>query len=355
MTTVTGVNIPSQVTDQYTPTSTATSIATYGDRYTYITAYLAPSAVPLSNSPATSDFIYSYYIADCRNPTATDDSYYGPSSGGGSSGDDGDDGDDGPRSGGGSSESTATRALRTWVIVVIVILVLLVVLFFFGFLENFLWFRRLMLGKSTLRFGTISWILISLWVACFTRSQSARTPEDQARLKQQWEAMSGGTKWKLWWKWGFRHAYPVDLLGDPNTPGSAPMGPPQMQAMAFQGQPPSDPKNPMATAQPYAGAPPQQHQWGGQPMYQYAQPGQPVQGQYPMQFQGQPPQYQHPMQQQYPGYPMQYQMQPPDQSHSLSPQPTGTTTLTQTSQIPSPQTPSPAPDQGQHQHPHQQQ
>ena len=295
--------------------------------------FLPPDAVSLSKEPATTDYIYSWYLADCRNPTATDDSYWGPSSAGGRSGGSGgsssDDDDD-------DDYDSYSNALKAWVIVVIVIASILPLLFFFGFLENWLWFRRLMLGKSTLRFGTICWILLSLWVLCFTRKQRERTPEDQARLKQQWDAMSGGTKWKLWWKWGFRRAYPVELLGDPNIPGSAPLVP-QVQQMQFQGQPPSDPKNAMATAQPYPGAPAQQ--WGGQPGYYYVQPGQPVQGQYPPQFQGQPPQFQGQMPQAFPGQPMHYQTQPGGQGQMLSPQATGTT-LTQ---APSPQTPSPGP------------
>jgi hypothetical protein len=218
--TMTQVNIPSEVADRVTPTAYSTSVGAYYS-YTYVTAYLSPSAVPLDQEPATSDFVYSYYIASCRNPTATGAAYYGPSHGGGS--------------GSSSSSSdievcsllTGCTTIRTWVIVIASVLPSLFVL---GFVESYLWFRQLMLGKTAMRVGTICWILLSLWVLCFTRQVPARGLEDQAALKIQWDAMSAGTRWKLWWRWGFRNAYPVDLLGlDPRDRLPAARVNPQMQ------------------------------------------------------------------------------------------------------------------------------
>lgn len=49
--------------------------------------------------------------------------------------------------------------------------------------------------------------------------------------------MSAGTKWKLWWRWGFRHAYPVDLLGPDPSPRLPVQMNPQMQQR--QGNPPT--------------------------------------------------------------------------------------------------------------------
>ncbi|KAK3314309.1 hypothetical protein B0H66DRAFT_376025 [Apodospora peruviana] len=221
VTTYSNVYIPYQVTGQLKPTSTATTVYTYttdNSKVTYYTAYLTSGAAPAESSGDPMDaFEYTYYVANCRNPTATGDGYYGPTAGSGFGGS----GSSGGGSGGsGSSDNDdcyyyCVATVRDWVIAIAVVIPSL---FLLGFLESWLWFRRLMLGKSTLRVGTISWIMISLWVLCFTRKSPARTAQDQAVLNQRWANMKGGTRWKLWWKWGFRTAYPVDLLGaDPRT------------------------------------------------------------------------------------------------------------------------------------------
>ena len=226
VTTMVEVQVPTQVTNLVTPTSITTTVASIDD-LTEVTAYLSMGAVP--TTAAITDYVYSYYIADCRNPTATGAAYWGPS--GTSSG--------GFRGGGDyglevCSLLTGCTSLQTWAIVVASVLPSLFVL---GWVESFLWFRRLMLGKSALRFGTVCWILISLWVLCFTRTSPERIKEDQARLKIQWDAMSAGTRWKLWWKWGFKHAYPVDLLGfDPRFPNQT-QTEPETQQTERQGLP----------------------------------------------------------------------------------------------------------------------
>jgi hypothetical protein len=216
--TIVQVDIPTEVTDQVTPTSRTTVI--YDSTYTVVTAFLslnaAPAALPLND-------VYSDFVALCRNPTATGSAFWGPYGPppGVSSG--------GSTSSGGSANNlevcallTGCTSLRTWVIVVATLLPSLFVL---GWLESFIWFRRLMLGKMALRFGTVCWIVISLWVLCFTRTSPARSAGDQAALRTQWNGMSAGTRWKLWWKWGFRHAYPIELLGpDPKFPNSAQAG-----------------------------------------------------------------------------------------------------------------------------------
>lgn len=217
----TRVFVPSAVTALLKPTSTATSVYTRrltSSEHTYVTKFLDPTALPSTMLPvATSGFDYSYYISNCRNPTATGAAYYGPSG-------------SGSGSGSGSSSSGSSRLkvcsfyygctdLSTWVIVLAAVLPSLFVL---GFLESFFWFRRLMTGKQALRFGTVCWCLISLWVTCFTRSQNARSPEDQQVLLARWKEMKAGRKLKLWFKWGFRHRYPVELLGDPGIGGSGP-------------------------------------------------------------------------------------------------------------------------------------
>jgi hypothetical protein len=205
--TVTEINIPTAAASLITPTATSSTLSTnrYGDVYTVISYYIAPSAAPAVTG--TDNFYYSYYIKNCRNPTATGAAYWGPSiSGTGSSS-----ADDSEV----CSLLTGCTSFRTWMIVIATVLPSLFVL---GFLESFLWYRRLMIGKGCLRFGTVCWILISIWVICFTRKQEARSADDQVALKQQWDNMTAGDKWKNWWRWGFRHAYPVKLLGEPTPP-----------------------------------------------------------------------------------------------------------------------------------------
>jgi hypothetical protein len=209
------VLIPPEVADQVTPTSVTTII--YGSTYTVVSAFLSLGAAPQASQL---DPVYSSFIANCRNPTATGSAYWGPYG-------------QPPGSTGSTGSSgradklqvcavlTGCTSLRTWIIVVATLLPSLFVL---GWLESYIWFRRLMLGKTALRFGTVCWILISLWVLCLTRISPARSAEDQATLRTQWSGMGAGTRWKLWWKWGFRHAYPAELLGpDPRIP-NAPAG-----------------------------------------------------------------------------------------------------------------------------------
>lgn len=83
-----------------------------------------------------------------------------------------------------------------------------------GFVENFFWFRRLMLGKTCLRMGTVCWASIFIFVVGFTIIEKRRSPEDRAEFRQQWKTMQLKTKIKLWCQFGFRHRYPVAWLGE---------------------------------------------------------------------------------------------------------------------------------------------
>jgi hypothetical protein len=212
------VTVPTEVRDQVTPTSKKTGSVqtyfTYGATQTE-TWYLSAGAAPLRTSTA---YNYEYYVASCSTP-------YSSESTSGSN----------YRSGGGDYDDidvcswySGCTSFRTWVII---IACLIPGLFLLGFLESWFWFRRLMLGKGALRFGTISWIMISLWVACFTRAQSKRSPDDQKLLREKWNKTGSGEAFKLWWKWGFRHRYPVPLLGQysRNTVGIVPEGQPLPQ------------------------------------------------------------------------------------------------------------------------------
>ncbi|KAK4194622.1 hypothetical protein QBC40DRAFT_290410 [Triangularia verruculosa] len=101
--------------------------------------------------------------------------------------------------------------LESWMVIVAAIIPSIFVL---GFVENFFWFRRLMLGKTCLRMGTVCWALILIFVVGFTIIEKRRSPEDRADFRQQWKTMQLKTKIKLWFQFGFSHRYPVTWLGE---------------------------------------------------------------------------------------------------------------------------------------------
>ena len=220
VTTTASVYIPSQVTPQITPTSveTGTASANYGNIvYQYETWYLSAGAAPFHSS---SDYYYDYYIASCSTPPSSR-STGSSSSGGRSSYYDDDD-------------CYSYFCGTPYLTIIIVIASIIPALFLLGFVESWFWFRRLMMGKSAMRFGTVSWILLSLWVLCFTRMQDRRSAEDQKLLAEKWKNMSSGAAFKAWWKFGFRHRYPEELLGQycKTTVGIVPPGQPLHPAMA---------------------------------------------------------------------------------------------------------------------------
>ncbi|RMZ73439.1 hypothetical protein GMOD_00007947 [Pyrenophora seminiperda CCB06] len=230
------VDVPSQVTAQIKPTSveTSSSTTTYGHTvYMYETWYLSANAAPFTSS---SNYYYSYYIADCSTPPAprrTGSTHLTGVGGGGSGSSRNDDSS--------SSDSDDVcysyychTSIWTWVIIIATVIP---GLFLLGFLESWFWFRRLMMGKSAMRFGTVCWVFISLWVLCFTRMQDRRSAEDQKLLAQKWKEMSRGKAFKAWMKWGFRHRYPEELLGQfsSTTVGIVPPGQASQAAMAQSG------------------------------------------------------------------------------------------------------------------------
>jgi hypothetical protein len=109
---------------------------------------------------------------------------------------------------GNALDAPAAALWKKWVIAIATILP---ILFFLGFLESYCWFSRLMIGRSCLRGGTVCWILISLWVLCFTRIQDGRPEPEQVVLRQMWKETPRCQRLRLWRKWGFRHKYP-DVL-----------------------------------------------------------------------------------------------------------------------------------------------
>ncbi|KAF1837639.1 hypothetical protein BDW02DRAFT_627751 [Decorospora gaudefroyi] len=218
------VDVPSQVTAQVSPTSVDTSsyTSTFDSTiFVYETWYLTPSAAPFTS---TLDPTYYYYIESCSIPP--EPYFTGSSSPGSRNGDDWD-----------SSPATSCyyyscdHPLYIWVIVIVTVIP---GLFLLGFLESWFWFRRLMMGRSAMRFGTVCWILMSLWVLCFTRMQDRRSPEDRKLLVEKWKNMGSGAAFKAWIKWALRHKYPEELLGQYSrmTVGIVPPGQPLPGTMA---------------------------------------------------------------------------------------------------------------------------
>lgn len=262
--TTTEISIPSEVIDQYTDTdeysfdSIDSSVYTsYYDsaEYTYITVYVPEGVFTLSD--LTDDYYYSYYIAYCTNPT---DYFYGSPdetsstttdffftsaptiTGGGTIGDGGDsDGDSDNINADtrfGIEECPSLMRCGWLSTALIVIAAILPAIFLLGFLESYLWFRRLMIGKSALRFGTVCWMFLLLPVICLTRRTPARDLATQEALRAQWKATPFGKALGLWFKYGFRHKYPIELLGGHPTYNSAPGGLPQQPQQQFMAQKP---------------------------------------------------------------------------------------------------------------------
>lgn len=97
---------------------------------------------------------------------------------------------------------------------VISAVVIVAVLFLGGFVESFLWFGRLMTGRSAIRGGTICWAIMTVWGVCLTKREKAVQDKDrQTEMTLKWEEMGFGEKMSLWKKYGMKWRYPVDILG----------------------------------------------------------------------------------------------------------------------------------------------
>jgi len=344
------VYVPNQVAPHLKPKSSSSSIWTNTYRstasvVTWLTLYIDATDVPeKSRPPATpTDYEYSYYVKSCSNPTASPT--YGSGSGSGSSS-----GSGGSRSGGSDDDDwtvcsvmTGCVSLATWIIVVATILPTIFVL---GFVESYFWFRRLMLGKSALRLGTVCWCALSLWVICLTRKSHERSKEDQVLLKQYWATLGAGTRLKYWFKYGFRWRYPVELLGNPDgnnpvvmvaAPPPPGQGPPGQQGdgtvgdgsektQAFAQQQPVFTPYPGQPYQPYPGQP------GDAPPQGYGMMPAAPQGAY---VPGQQPGFV-PAPQMGDGQQQQGQQQYPPFMPTPSPAPTGTTELPSNQPTPPP-------------------
>ncbi len=241
VTSTASIYAPDAVTDQLKPTSTITRASTdiYGSVYNYQTWFLTPGAGPYYTSD---DSYYLDYVKYCSKPpvnyklaaisssTCTAGSTSSSCTNSGNSNSNSNDNNN--YYGGDYCFSYNSWGCgQAWATYVIVLASVIPGLFLLGFVESYFWFRRLMLGKGCLRFGTICWVCISLWILCFTRTQSSRSKEDQVLLRENWKKMGAGAAFKNWWKFGFRHRYPEELLGkySRQTVGIVPPSQPMVQ------------------------------------------------------------------------------------------------------------------------------
>ncbi|KAL8830055.1 MAG: hypothetical protein Q9191_001648 [Dirinaria sp. TL-2023a] len=256
-TTSTNVFIPSGAESSVTPTAFSTDTLEFSN--TYVTAYLTPSAVSLQTPPATTDFIYSDYVASCSNPATTPTYNYGytynpteTSSYTGSGG--------GSYYGGYSFYDDDSNCLGSlcpfWLIYIIIFCTLIPLLFILGIFESYFWFSRLMKGRFAFRGVPLFWVCISLWtLLCLRRSREAR-PEEQAQLEKEWRGLSTGRRLGLWMRYGFRHKNPpqLDALHANQGPQQQQQ---QQQPMMYQSAPGQQPFYYQPGSQPYY--PPQGH------------------------------------------------------------------------------------------------
>ncbi|KAJ5624461.1 hypothetical protein N7510_000770 [Penicillium lagena] len=243
ITTAVAVYVPYQAETLLKPTATITSTwseSRIADRYTITRAMLAPTDIP-------SDVYHSISSANVPNSylyCGTSGDYPGfPSGGGpyaGGSGDD-DDGDyagcdeftwylDGSAFSGGYC--CADGCHYTWGISP---LGLGLAIFFswwglfliVGFVESWFMFRRVMLGKKSHRGLPYGWAFLCPILSCFgllfVKRHLAKTPAEQETLANKWLDMTGGEKFKLWVKYGFRRNDPAaEVLRYSASAGPAP-------------------------------------------------------------------------------------------------------------------------------------
>lgn len=246
--------VPSGAEDQVSIASATTSVSTYryggvgdGDyasttTYTYIAAFLASTSHPTGRA-LRSQYVYSHYLSSCINPvpyptqtttanpypyppqgtttttTTTENSYpiptqttttAGPRE---TSGESGRDGDGNRPDDLVDSPSCPWSDCGNYPYWGIILATVLATVFLLGFVESYLWFKRLMMGRGTLRVGTISWIVLCFPLGFLARKIPARSKEDQKTLSARWKEKGFGQCLGHWLRWGLRSRYPVELLG----------------------------------------------------------------------------------------------------------------------------------------------
>ena len=93
-------------------------------------------------------------------------------------------------------------------------------------LENYFWFRRTILGNSSLRFGIVPCVFFMPPALCFISRYPSRDPPTQKALRRRWKSLRPSEAIVLWIRWGFERRYPVALLGAHPLHRKAPTGGP---------------------------------------------------------------------------------------------------------------------------------
>ena len=108
---------------------------------------------------------------------------------------------------------------NSWLAPIILIAVLvpvgwILIWLIIGLVESWLSFKGVMLGLHRKRGVPYAWCCISIFfLCCVGPTYKAKSAEEQAVLRERWNAMKKREKLKLWAKWGFRWKYP-EMLGD---------------------------------------------------------------------------------------------------------------------------------------------
>ncbi|RDW78250.1 hypothetical protein BP5796_06102 [Coleophoma crateriformis] len=220
------VDIPSIVQTQLTPATITPTVASYtyyydNNRITRTTAMIAvldPTDVPADTISSLSSDYAPYYMSYCYTPTTycetslatatcTPTFAYDP--------------------GYGYSGSTSPSSSSTYygycyygcgyedviIIAVCVPVGWILLWILIGLWENWMSFKGLMLGKQRKRGMPYSWCCLSCLFLCWVGpTYKAKSVEEQAELKEKWQALKASEKFKLWWSWGLRWKYP-DVLG----------------------------------------------------------------------------------------------------------------------------------------------
>lgn len=225
-TTTTPVDVtpPQIVRDELPRTAMATSISVDSSEpfeptsYTYDIVYVDPTQVPSptlsilksQNRPMDLYGMDCYYNAnddtysDSDTYTDSDDSYD----------------DDGnyyyPYGSGSWFLNSYWMGISPLALTLILLLGWIGIFFLLGFIEAFIRFRRLMTGWQTRRGLPVCWALTILPITLlllfyFRKGYRARSQADAEILQERWNAMSLGTRLRLFVVWGFRFRYPPML------------------------------------------------------------------------------------------------------------------------------------------------
>lgn len=203
-TTVIPVNVPDAVQQVITPTATITEISTNPGAtslllYNRTYVVLNPTDVDPTDLSSSSSFWEPLSISRCRHPTQTgyDASTY--TSRPSSSSDDDDDYWD-------------YLYYRTLIIAISVAVGWTVVFALLGIIENWICFRKVMLGTGGRRGTPYAWGCVTLFsLCCLGPRYSRRSEPEQIALKEQWDSWTRGRKLSEWVRWGVKSSEPPSL------------------------------------------------------------------------------------------------------------------------------------------------